>query len=176
MSFSLTAEYALRAVAELARNPGTLNSADIAARTLVPKAYLVKILQQLQAAGLVESTRGKTGGWCLDASRSREMTVYDVVNAVDAVVRVLECPIHLKEHSVKLCPLHAAMDAAFAKLEDSFRSMRVIDLVDTSVSVDTLVSGLARMHKLQKVRRGRISASTRAKVAGAAKRVSKSKK
>ena len=176
MAFSLTAEYALRAVAELARNPGTLNAAEISARTLVPQAYLVKILQQLQAANLLESTRGKSGGWCLDATRSREMTVYDVLTAVDAVVRILECPIHLKEHAVKLCPLHAAMDSAFEKLENSFRAMRVIDLVDTSVSVDTLVAGLARMRKLQTGRRGRISATTRAKVAGAARRADKPKK
>ena len=100
------------------------------------------------------------------------MTVYDVVIAVDEVVRIRECPIYLKEHAHNLCPLHAALDAAFANLEETFRSLRVLDLVDTAVSVDSLVAGLAKLRKLQEAKRGRTSAEERAKVAAAGKRAS----
>lgn len=173
MPFSMTAEYALRAVTELARSPGTLNAEEIASRTLVPSAYLAKILRQMQAAGLVESTRGKTGGWSLSPTRSHNMTVYDVVVAVDQIVRIRECPIYLKEHSPNLCPLHAALDAAFEKLENTFKELRVLDLTDTTVTVDALVVGLARFRKIRDARRGRTSAEHRAKVAAVAKKAAK---
>lgn len=155
MSFSMTAEYALRAVAELARNDKILSSDEVSARTLVPRPYLVKILQQMAGAGLVESTRGKLGGWRLAPDKAEAMTLYDVVQSVDPIVRIHSCPIHLAEHSEELCPLHRALDAAFAELEARFRAERVIDLVDRTVSVEGLVAGLSRMHRIRSAKKTR---------------------
>lgn len=155
MAFTMTAEYALRAIAELARNTEVLSSDEVSARTLVPRPYLVKILQQLQRDGLVESTRGKFGGWRLAPDRAKTMSLYDVVQSVDPICRIHSCPINLPEHKDQLCPLHAALDAAFAKLEETFRRSCVIDLVDTSVTVTGLVAGLEQMRRLQTARRGR---------------------
>ena len=64
--FSQTVEYALRAVVHLAdQAPAARTTDQIAAATLVPKAYLSKVLQRLERAGLVHSQRGVGGGMTL---------------------------------------------------------------------------------------------------------------
>ncbi len=128
MAFTKTAEYALRASVELARAAQLMNADEIAERTRVPRPYLVKVLQQLQAAGLVESFRGKSGGWRLSPEKAHQLTLYDVVHAVDPITRVDVCLLGLEAHREVLCPLHTAINDAFASLEASLRGVRVLSL------------------------------------------------
>jgi Rrf2 family nitric oxide-sensitive transcriptional repressor len=61
--FSQTVEYALRAMVHLAAEaPGARTTDQIAKATLVPRAYLSKVLQSLIRSGLVHSQRGLGGG------------------------------------------------------------------------------------------------------------------
>jgi len=65
MNISATTEYACVAVLELAANYGSgepVRNRKIAERHDVPSRFLVQILLQLKAAGLVASTRGAAGG------------------------------------------------------------------------------------------------------------------
>ncbi len=159
MAFTRTAEYALRAVAELARNTEVLNSDEMSLRTQVPRPYLMKVLQQMQDAGLVESTRGKMGGWRLQPGKSDTLTMYDVMQAVDPISRIHTCPLNLPEHAEKLCPMHAALDAVFAKMEQDFKAAKVINLVDKSVTAESLLAGLAATRCTKKPARGRTPGS-----------------
>ena len=59
-----------------------LAAADLAALYDLPPSYFAKALQALSAAGIVESSRGKTGGYSL-ARPAAEITMLDVVDAVD---------------------------------------------------------------------------------------------
>ena len=60
---SQTVEYALRAVVQLAAiSPAASTTADLSEITKVPPAYLVKVLQMLVRAGIVNSQRGASGG------------------------------------------------------------------------------------------------------------------
>ena len=155
MAFTKTADHALRAVAELARNTEVVNSDDLSLRTQVPRPYLMKVLQQMQDAGLVESTRGKMGGWRLNPSKADDMTMYDVMQAVDPITRIHTCPINLPEHADKLCPLHAALDAIFERMEKDFKNAKVLQLVDKNVSVDRLIASLSMVRCPAKPARGR---------------------
>lgn len=127
---SQTAEYALRAVVWLASQDGSARTArQIAAGTQVPPGYLSKIMQSLATARLVTSQRGLGGGFQL-ARPAREISVLDVINAVDPLERIDRCPLGLKEHSVRLCKLHEQIDQAIAKVEAAFSSCSVSELVD----------------------------------------------
>lgn len=85
MRISAKAEYACLSIIELAR-PGSLGVPkrirEIAASQGIPERYLVQILLQLKAAGLVSSARGSEGGYQL-ARGADEITVADVIAAVD---------------------------------------------------------------------------------------------
>lgn len=127
--FSQTVEYALRAVVHLADHaPAPRTTEQIAAATLVPQAYLSKVIQGLSRAKLVESKRGIGGGVTLARSPS-QLTILDVVNAVEPISRIKECPLGLKTHGVRLCPLHKRMDNALAMVEKAFRETTLAELL-----------------------------------------------
>jgi len=63
-------EYALSALSYLASryNQGPASSADIAMQKKIPGRFLSNILLDLRRAGLVDSKKGKGGGYFLSAS------------------------------------------------------------------------------------------------------------
>ena len=126
---SQTTEYALRAMTCLAQHSdGPLTTQGIAETTRVPGDYLAKVLNGLAQAGLVHSRRGRRGGFTL-ARPAAEVTVLDVVNAVDPIKRIVACPLGMDEHSEHLCPLHQHLDEAIAVVERAFAACRLTDLI-----------------------------------------------
>jgi Rrf2 family protein len=134
--FSQTAEYALRAVACLGmEHESSLTTDEIAKTTRVPKAYLSKVLQSLRQGGIVKSFRGIGGGIRL-AHPPEELTILQVVNAVDPIKRIRECPLGLAAHGIHLCPLHRRLDDALASVEEAFASTTLAEvLAEPSESV-----------------------------------------
>ena len=127
--FSDTVEYALRAIIHLAHEaPGARTTAQIAVATRVPKDYLSKILQGLAKKGLVQTQRGVGGGVSLTKSPA-EVTILDVVNAVEPIKRFHTCPLKLANHGSNLCPLHRRMDAAMAAVEEAFRNSTLAEVL-----------------------------------------------
>ncbi|MFM7207295.1 MAG: RrF2 family transcriptional regulator [Planctomycetaceae bacterium] len=85
MRLSAKTEYAALAVVELARrveSPTPVRIREICAAQGVPPRFLVHILLQLKAAGIVASVRGAAGGYRL-AKPPAEVTLLDVVTAVE---------------------------------------------------------------------------------------------
>jgi Rrf2 family protein len=124
---SQTAEYALRAIVYLADQGEARTTQEIAKATLVPSSYLSKVMQSLSRAQVVRSQRGLHGGFTL-AKAPDELSVWDVIEAVDPIQRIRTCPLGLKGH-VKLCPLHRRLDDALALVENAFRESTVGDLL-----------------------------------------------
>lgn len=132
---SQSVEYALRAVVFLAREGEPRTTAQVADATQVPSAYLSKVLQGLARAGIVRSQRGIGGGMTL-VPEPAELTILDVVSAVDPLQRIESCPLGLREHGVKLCALHRRLDNAMKSVEDAFRNSTLADvLADPNPSV-----------------------------------------
>ena len=134
--FSQTVEYALRAVAFLASQaPAGRTTDQIATATRVPKPYLSKVLQKLVEKGVAHSQRGVGGGMSLVKSPA-ELTILEVVNAVEPIGRIHECPLGLRSHGVRLCPLHKRLDDALATVEAAFRDTTLAEvLAEPSASV-----------------------------------------
>lgn len=127
--FSDTVEYALRAVVYLATRPGeSVTTGEVAERTQVPAAYLAKILQGLAKKGIVDSQRGVGGGVSL-AKPAEELTILEVVNAVEPIKRIRTCPLKLPTHGVHLCPLHKRMDTALAQVEEAFANTTLAEIL-----------------------------------------------
>lgn len=126
---SQTVEYALRAVVHLAaKAPAAQTTEQIAEATLVPRAYLSKVLQALGRAEIVHSQRGIGGGVTLNRP-AEELTILEVVNAVEPIQRIRTCPLGLPTHGVRLCPLHRRVDAALALVEDAFRRTTLAEVL-----------------------------------------------
>jgi len=122
---SQTAEYALRAIVFLSDQQAPRTTSVIAEHTHVPLGYLSKVMQGLCKAGLVKSQRGLHGGFVLTAP-AKELTVLQVVNAVEPIRRFHECPLGL--HGKHLCPLHRKLDDAAKSIEATFGDTTIADL------------------------------------------------
>lgn len=125
---SQTAEYALRAVVHLSMAEGALTTQDIASSTKVPAGYLAKVLQSLARMGILSSQRGLRGGFRM-AREPAEVTVLDVINAVDPIRRITTCPLGLAAHGTRLCALHSRLDDATAHIEATFGGTTISDLL-----------------------------------------------
>jgi Rrf2 family protein len=85
MKFSAKTEYACLAVLELARafdQGEPVRIRTIAAEHGIPSRFLVQILLQLKGAGLVESTRGASGGYQLSRPPD-EISLCEVMSVVE---------------------------------------------------------------------------------------------
>lgn len=85
MKISQKLEYACKALAHLAKVHDTRQVTrleEIARKELVPGNFLVQICNDLRRAGLIDSRRGKAGGYCLSRP-PEEISLKEVVEAVD---------------------------------------------------------------------------------------------
>ncbi len=82
--FSAKAHYGLKAAIFLAQNAGKgpVQAKEIAVTQKVPVRYLELLLSQLKKARLINSNRGKLGGYYL-ARPASSISVYDVVTALE---------------------------------------------------------------------------------------------
>jgi len=129
MALSQTAEYALRAVVWLAQNPGQPQTTQqLSEATQVPMSYLPKVFQPLVRMGLISGQRGLGGGYSL-VKDPRDLTMLEVVNCVDPIVRIESCPLDIKSHGVRLCPLHSTLNQAIIAEEKRLAQTRIGDLI-----------------------------------------------
>ena len=83
MRVSAKADYAIRAVTELAASPpGAVKGERIAQAQEIPVKFLENILADLRNAGIVMSRRGAEGGYWL-ARNADDISLADVIRAVE---------------------------------------------------------------------------------------------
>ena len=92
MLFSTKAEYGVRLMVELGRQPGSLpvSLSAVAEAERLPLSYLEHLVARLRKAGLVNSTRGAHGGYTL-ARPAEEITMNQVVEALEGQIAPMEC-------------------------------------------------------------------------------------
>lgn len=129
---SQTAEYALRAMVSLATALGKPRTAqELASDSKVPLDYLSKILNSLTRSGVITSQRGRGGGF-QSVQPASQLTVLEVVSAVDPIKRIKTCPLGLAAHRNQLCPLHRKLDDAARSVEEAFATTTIQSLVGES--------------------------------------------
>ncbi len=127
---SQTAEYAFRAMACLAAKADeSVTAGALAKQTQVPPDYLAKVLQQLGSAGLIKGRRGVGGGYTLTRPAA-DIRMIEILNSVNPLQRIKECPLGLKTHGANLCPLHRTMDKAIASVLEILDDKTLADLMN----------------------------------------------
>lgn len=132
MQLPIKAHYATVAMLALAQHfdSGRLVTARaIAIEHDIPGQFLVQILQQLRAAGMITSTRGSSGGFRLERAPST-ISVADIVDAV--------CPTPHTVQAEAPSNLNAAMHEVWAELNvlvsQQLRRLRLDQLCDRAGS------------------------------------------
>jgi len=131
MKLSSQADYAVRAVYELARHdPGSmLHTDEIAAAQHVPKARLIKVVQELARAGLVRTVRGRQGGVAL-AKPAGGISVRDVYEAVEGPILLCRCRQRAEPCDVPSCDTHAFWQGIETLLNEELGTVTFADLTD----------------------------------------------
>ncbi len=103
---------------------------DIAKDEKIPAHFLAKILQSLARKRLLRSTKGPSGGFCLDISAAK-LNLYEIVRAVDGVDAYDRC----------VAGLPACSDSAPCAMHKDWRRLRsrIMDYLEGSS-----IGGIAR--------------------------------
>ena len=125
MQITRQADYALRAMLYLARNDKLdkkASTSQIAKDQEIPASFLAKIISQLSIAGLINTTRGASGGVIL-ARDKKDITLLDVVEAIDGPINLNECTQNPNICTFgETCPLHSVWCEAQVELVNKLRS------------------------------------------------------
>lgn len=94
MQLSKKSEYALRALINIgiadSQGRKTVPGAELAGADRLPLKYLERILQELRVAGIIETQRGKLGGYGF-AKNPAEIGIGDVVRLMEGRVAPISC-------------------------------------------------------------------------------------
>ncbi|KAA0257416.1 Rrf2 family transcriptional regulator [Deferribacter autotrophicus] len=92
MKITRATDYALRVMVFLAKaeKGKVFMRSELSKYCEVPDSFLGKILQVLAKKGLLVSGKGKKGGFKLE-KKPDEITLYDIISAVDGEVFINEC-------------------------------------------------------------------------------------
>jgi Rrf2 family protein len=144
MILSRTSQYAIQALIYIATQPRgepVLNR-EIAAHLGVPSAYLAKIMQNLCKGNLLDSFRGRLGGFCLreGAEKTDLMHVLvltegtgftdDCVLGLKVCSDETACPMHVRWKPIKEKVVHMLNEQTLEKLAVAVQSgkYRITDL------------------------------------------------
>ncbi|WP_319412044.1 Rrf2 family transcriptional regulator [uncultured Cohaesibacter sp.] len=133
---SQKAQYAFRALIALARleEEEVCMISDIAVSRNIPKKFLEQILLDLKRHGIVQSRRGKMGGYLL-LKRADEITFGEVLRIIDGPIAPLPCLSKMAYRKCDGCEDEAACEIrqVFARVAQSTRN-----ILDTTSLADAI--------------------------------------
>jgi len=142
LSLTKKTGYGLIAMTHLARlEQGEVSSArEIAERFGVPASLLMNVLKELAAGGYVESVRGARGGYRL-ARPAEEITLADLVAAVEGPIRLAECVTDLAGDDAECtcqlmarCPIADPVHRVHRRLNDFLKKVTLAEIVEPAAA------------------------------------------
>ncbi|WP_053121278.1 Rrf2 family transcriptional regulator [Pseudomonas sp. P1.31] len=139
--YSAGVEYGIHCLAFLVGNGGDSREAsvrDLAELQGVPVEYLAKIFTKLAKGKLVVASEGVRGGFSL-ARPADEITLLDIVNAIDGRKNIFECRDirgrcalfegNPPEWAIEgTCSIHGAMMTAQKRMEEALAQQTILDI------------------------------------------------
>jgi len=127
-------QYALRAIYELARrrSEGPIRIADIAEVQAIPARFLENILNELKQGGIVDSVRGRAGGYRLVADPA-DLTVGDIIRFVQGPIAPVHCMFRGDHDGCPLagdCPYLPMWRRAEAALKEVYDTTTIAGLLE----------------------------------------------
>jgi Rrf2 family transcriptional regulator, iron-sulfur cluster assembly transcription factor len=106
-----TSEYAIRAVGFLAvyGRDRMYTSGEISKATGIPQRFLQKILNELKKDGIINTVRGKTGGFSLNTDPD-DISLHSVISCFEDLKRHSHCPLGDRDCGTEKesnCPMHS---------------------------------------------------------------------
>ena len=136
--FSKACEYAIKAtiyIAQQSHQDRRANVKEVAKSVNAPEAFTAKILQQLCKANILESVRGKQGGFVFPVFKQKKTKIYDVVQLIDGDGIFTNCGLGLhKCSSENPCPVHDDFKAIRTDLATMAQKYSFFDLAQKTTT------------------------------------------
>ncbi|HUU27403.1 MAG TPA: Rrf2 family transcriptional regulator [archaeon] len=132
---SQTGQYAIRAMVFLAgfQDSRYRLAREISSELGIPQQYLSKILLMLARKGILQSQRGRQGGFRLKAP-AREITLYGILDPIENLERVDNCILGSRAcDENKPCPLHPLWGEVRDKYLGFLNSTRLDQLISAGI-------------------------------------------
>ncbi|MDF0718623.1 Rrf2 family transcriptional regulator [Kaistella sp. PBT33-4] len=130
--FSKACEYAIKAaiyVAKQSLRNELVNVKQVAVSVDAPVAFTAKILQRMNREKILESSRGKMGGFVFNEEKQKGTTIYDIVILFDGPGVFTECGLGLHRCSaLNPCPVHDDFKIVREKLQIMTQKFSFFDL------------------------------------------------
>lgn len=128
---SVTSQYALRALAQLAKSPEqeSMLGKELATKADIPPNYLAKILLSLKNAGMLGTARGSRGGYWLERAPD-QIKLIDIVQIFDQMLEPQPCILGEKDECscVEPCLAHQKWHDIRSAYMDFLASTTIADL------------------------------------------------
>jgi len=134
MFLNRTTKYAISLLAYMVNDPGTVYSAEHLHRELnIPRRYLRLLLTDLSKHGFIVSTRGRSGGFKLNADTGNR-SIAEVIDALEGLENYHSCFFGIK-HCVngKPCAMHDTWNVTRDQLMKTLTSTSLKELGEDSV-------------------------------------------
>lgn len=130
---SLTCKTAIKAVIYLSnksKSDQKTSIKEIAKQINANEHTVGKALQKLVKGGIINSSKGPTGGFYL-SSIQQNRPIYDIVETIEGQDVFNQCGLGLTHCSeTRPCPIHNEYKVARGLIEKVFRDKKVIDLCE----------------------------------------------
>ncbi|MCK6412429.1 MAG: Fe-S cluster assembly transcriptional regulator IscR [Azonexus sp.] len=132
MRLTTKGRFAVTAMIDLAlrSNNGPVALASISERQQISLSYLEQLFGKLRRYQLVDSVRGPGGGYCI-AKPMSELTVADIIRAVDEQLDATQCGGRENCHDEHRCMTHDLWSTLNVKMYEYLSSVSLADLVNS---------------------------------------------
>lgn len=134
MRLTTRGRYAVTALLDLAvqenRHQGAVSLSDIAKRQSISISYLEQLFSKLRKKGLVNSTRGASGGYHL-AKPLSEIDIMSIITAVDESINATQCGGKGDCHDGSMCLTHDLWHDLSAHIESYLKNVTLAQLLET---------------------------------------------
>jgi len=122
-------DYAMVVLIEIARSDVVRSSQHVSERTGIPLPTVAKLMKSLNKAGLVLSQRGAGGGYVL-GRRQGDITVADVIQAVEGPIALTACADTSDEHCniESICPMQGKWNRVNTAVRTALTEVTLADM------------------------------------------------
>ena len=132
MIFSKSFGYAVRGVLYIPMLEDTrrfVQAEEISEKLVVPRHFMSKTLKKLAKAGVLSSSKGKTGGFAL-MPETETIQLIEIFNLTDGPDTFPNCSMRMQAcHHANPCPLHGQMEGVKQQLRQVLSNTTIGDLL-----------------------------------------------
>lgn len=138
MTFSKSFGYAIRGILYVmmyGNEKKNLQLDDIADTLNVHRFFLAKVLNKIVKAGILHSSKGHSGGFCINDTTGAT-TLYQIAECVGELTEFDTCVLRFRAcNGHNPCPLHEKVEPVRIQWKDFLINTRVQDLVDSDPEI-----------------------------------------